>query len=405
MENKYRSVAHIRWELPFPILLPSQVYFCWEPKEGIAAFVPEGRVGSICWKRTCHLLSPEAVFDERPSAQDPNLFSPHDYKLASVSSKLKKRVFTAELLHGPDGGFIEARPYTVANVFLCISPSGSINDIDITIRANAALNNIIDLYRILSMDPLLRPIKDEGDHYYTIISEAVLPGVLQCLLPQEILLHINELQFSGKVGEGRINKIGLNSYEDLKGLKISPQNLIFFNDAIKSAHQLELFYQLIFSSVRRLKRKEGALAIIDAQSAFESAVASMLRDGLSSEKWGDKEIEKAFAYGGDLHLLSKRLQKIDDVSKKFTKAKFRGSVAEIEWRRNLYDVRNEIVHGGKRTVFFEEAKAGIVSGLKAIRYLHDLCPLFARKFMWSGESLELRHIQKTAGRLSRIFEA
>lgn len=405
MTKNFRSIIHVRWELPFPILLPSHAFFCWEPKEEVAVFVPEGHVGSLQWNRMCSLCLPEVVFGEKPLAQDPNMFSKHDYKLASVNSKSKKRVFTAELLHGPNGGFIEAKPYTVANIFLCTSSPDSINDKSITLRANAVLNNIIDIYRLLSLDPLLRPINEDTDHYYTIISEATLPKHLHNLSAREILTHIEEMTFGGEMGKGRVNKIGIDSFEDLKGNKLSSENIEFFNKAIQFEHQLELFHQLIFSAIRRLKRKEGALAIIDAQSSFESAVASMLKDGLHSKGWNDEDIKSAFEFKGRFHLLIHRLIQLEEIANEFNKINFFKSDAEREWRLYLYDIRNEIVHGGKREVSFDEAKRGIVSGLKAIRFLNDMCPLFERKNMWSMKTLELPHIQKTSGRLSRIFEA
>jgi len=404
MENKYKSVAHVRWELPFPIMLPLKLFLCWEPKEGIAGFVPEGQVGSIQWKRSYGLLSSEIVFGEKLLEQDPNIFTKEDFRIFCDSKDLKTKILTAEILHGPDGGFIEARPYTVANIFLCLSFSDSDKDDNIEIRANAALNNLIDVYRLLSMDPILRPIRSQGDHYYTTIAEAVLQESLQHLPPQEILMNVDKLEFGSVIGKGRTGHIGVNSYDDLRGLRLIREGEEYFYSLVKSKQQFELFHLLLFSSFRRLKRKEGALAIIDAQSAFESAVASMLRDGLGSKGLKKEDIENEFKYKGNLHWLNKRLKKLDEIADEFTKKKFANSVAEKEWSENLYELRNEIVHGGRREVIFNDAKKGIVSGLKAINYLHDLCPLFRRSFMWSGEALDLPHIHETAGRLSRIFE-
>ena len=54
---------------------------------------------------------------------------------------------------------------------------------------------------------------------------------------------------------------------------------------------------------------------------------------------------------------------------------------------------------------FEDAKQGIVSGLKAIHHLQNMCSKFKSQFMWGGAYLELQHIKKSAGRLFRIFEA
>jgi hypothetical protein len=70
----------------------------------------------------------------------------------------------------------------------------------------------------------------------------------------------------------------------------------------------------------------------------------------------------------------------------------------------LYGLRNRIVHEGLRSVPFEEAKAGVVAGLHAIHQIQDLTYAFARPMIWSGAALDLDHIQKSAGRISRLFE-
>jgi hypothetical protein len=45
---------------------------------------------------------------------------------------------------------------------------------------------------------------------------------------------------------------------------------------------------------------------------------------------------------------------------------------------------------------FEETKRAIIAGLKALNYLHGMCPHFERNFMWAGQALELQHLSVLA---------
>jgi hypothetical protein len=409
MQKKYNSIALVRWELPFPLVLPQRGFFCWEPIEGVAAIDPEGEIGSLHWKRKCTFFEPKLVFQENRKLQDPRHWPTCNYR---IENKLKtgESVITAELFGGPEGGFKEARPYTVANIFLCLTRKYSYKDEATRKRAHVALNNLLETYRFLTLDPFLRPIHDEDDHYCTTFSEAKVPKNLQSLPPERLLEHISDLTFGSNIGKDRMHRVGTNSYDDLAGKPLSQAGIELLHKHTREEHRLELFHQLIFSSVRRLKRKEGVLAIIDAQTAFETAVVSMLKDALAVLGWDQNQINQELEFGGELHLLNKRLKKLDDIAdeKKTTYgyrfAPFLGSPFEAEWRDFLYDVRHKIVHGGLRQISFEDAKHGVVAGLKAINFLHSMCPLFEREFMWAGQSLELPHIQNTSGRIFRLFE-
>jgi hypothetical protein len=408
--KRYTAVVHVRWELPFPLMLPEEAFLCWEPGEGTGLFDPSGQIGTLLWKRSCGFLSAETVFGTTPRQQHHESFPIHDYRQDCVLSD-GKHVTTAEMYRGPDGGFAEARPFTVANVFLCISFPGSYRDEAITDRACAALNNLIDIYRFIMMDPMVRPIENKKDHYCTVISEAYVPEFLQHLSPDELLLRIDRLRFGSIIGKNRLYIVGGNTLTDLAGNKPTQDGLTIYYRFVREEHRLELFHQLIFSAIRRLKRKEGALAVVDAQSAFEIAVAGMLKDGLTATGVTEKEIHTALEYGGRLHLLQRRLRELDNLALKYAATTgghcnpFLDSDSERKWRECLYDLRNEIVHGGRRTTTFDETKRAIVAGLKAVNYLHGMCPHFERSFMWVGEALELQHLSESAGRLFRLFES
>jgi len=399
MDIGFSSIIHVRTELPFPLVLPSsEILFCWEPKANVAAFIPEGIVGSVQWHRCCGFLTPEEVYGESPLDQDESVYLSRPYRMSSHLKNRSSNLVTAQLLPGKNGGFIEARPYTVSNLFL-LDYEKNINTEEVLSRATESINNIIGVHQLLSIDPLLRPIKIEGDAGVSLIMKASVPEGLTKATPIEILKKLTTFEFSNADG-GPI--IPTNSIEDLLGHKLGADGLIQLSKLVRTKKPTELFHELFLSSIRKLKRGSAALAIIDAQSAFETAVASMLRDALKEEKLRDEQIDKQFSK--ELHLLKLRLKKIDEIAGRYTKERFLGSTTGNNWDKCLYKLRNEIVHGGKRSISFTEGKKGIVAGLKAVKYLHNLCPLFARKVMWAENALDLPHIRETAGRLSRFIE-
>src|SRR5262245_32296180 len=141
--SRYNAVALVRWELPFALRLPPMGFLCWEPGEGVAAFDPRPGVGSLHWRRTCSFLRPEEIFKDLGESQDPKYFPVHDYLLvADLRSGAK--IKTLQLQGGPDGGFTEVRPYTTANIFLCLRKREDYADKEVGQRAAAALNNVVE---------------------------------------------------------------------------------------------------------------------------------------------------------------------------------------------------------------------------------------------------------------------
>lgn len=181
---RYEAVAHLLWELPFALRLPPHAFLCWEPAEGTALFDPRPGVGALAWRRTCRFLSPTKVF---PDTGHPNeCFPAHDYMITSVL-KSGQEIPTANLTQGRNGGFEEARPCTVANLFLCLAKRSDYAGGAVIQRAAKALNNVIDMYRFLTLDPLARSIRADQDTYYTLVSMAELPPALGDLPPADFV--------------------------------------------------------------------------------------------------------------------------------------------------------------------------------------------------------------------------
>lgn len=266
------AVASIRWELPFVLSLPPGAFLCWEPDYGLAGLLVQPAVGTLQWKRSCGFLKPQDVFAQLGQVQDPRTLPQHWYKEACVQDT-GRRLTTLELTPGPDGGFSEARPYSAVVLFLCLGRREDYSDPHTGERASAALNNALTLYRFLSMDPLSRPLDWAQDCYDTVVSVASVPSDWPGDSAEQVLRRVGELHFGAEIGKDRCHHIGLNSIEDLlpQG-PLSGDALAIFAQRVRQPHELELFHELFLSAIRRMKRRELALAVVDAQSGFEAAV-------------------------------------------------------------------------------------------------------------------------------------
>ena len=404
----YQALVHVLWELPFPLRLPPAAFFCWEPGEGVGLFDPRPEVGELVWRRRSCLLQATDIFPE--VGLPIQCYPAHDYLIAS-RLRSGRQIRTAQLTRGAMGGFVEARPYAIANIFLCLRQRTEYSSPSVLERAGLALNNVLDIYRFITMDPLARSVRADRDSYYTLVSVADLPVDLGDAQPRAALRMLEDLSFGSELGVNRAHHVGLNSFDDLVAGDTMPDHAVrLFQGLIVEPHELELFHQLVFSAVRRLKRKEHALAVLDAQSAVESLVAVLLVEGLTVQGVTAQEIEVAMAPGGRVHTLQRRLEELDRIvaaqaTSAMPASAFLGSSEESGWRAALYALRNRIVHEGLRDVPFDEAKAGLVAGLHAIHRLQQLTPAFNRPMIWSGGALDLGHLQESSGRLSRLFEA
>ncbi|MBI4331649.1 MAG: hypothetical protein HY673_10250 [Chloroflexi bacterium] len=405
---QYEALVHVLWELPFPLRLPPVAFFCWEPGEGVALFDPRPEVGELAWKRRSGFLQAAEVFAEPGLSNE--CYPTHDYHITS-ELRSGREIKTALLTCGPAGGFAEARPYTVANIFLCLRQRADYVSAAVLERADDALNNILDVYRFVTMDPLARSVRADHDCYYTLVSVADLPPEVGEIEPRSALQMVACLSFGSVIGMNRAHHVGLNSFDDLLAGEIIPSDVLrLFDFLISAPHDLELFHQLIFSAIRRLKRNEHALAVLDAQSALESLVAVLVVENLTRQGKTLQQIEAEMAPGGRFHTLQRRLEELDRIAVTQTPSsaqprRFLSSPEEAQWRTALYGLRNRIVHEGLRTVPFVDAKAALVAGLHAIYRIQDLAHPFGRAMIWSGATLDLGHIQQSAGRISRLFEA
>jgi hypothetical protein len=194
---EYKAIAHIFWELSFPLRLPPNAIFCWEPGEGVGLFDPRPDVGELAWRRKSSFLAATEVFADLGPPND--CYPTHDYL---ITSKLRsgREIKTALLTRGPSGGFAEARPYTVANIFLCLRDKAEYSAGGVLERAGLALNNILNVYRFVTMDALVRSVRADLDCYYTVVSVAELPRETGDIEAQAALRMIGSLTFGSVIG-------------------------------------------------------------------------------------------------------------------------------------------------------------------------------------------------------------
>lgn len=403
----YESVAAVRLELPFLLRLPPKGFLCWEPREGVGAIHPQADVGELTWCRRSVMLRPEHL-GIRVVPEDPKALPLHDYQIRP-HLETGESLYLGSLKGGPDGGFSEPRPYTTATIFLCLRVRAEAGQDATLKRAVEAINNIIALYRFMVMDPLARPIRGHLDAIYAVVSRADLPTELRGLPAQDVLSHAPGLPYGSTIGKDRFHHVGMNSRDDvLHPLSMPDEGVAQFANLIQNRCEVELFHELFISALRRCRRAEHALAVVDAQSAFEVFVATALRDALKSEGKADDDVDTMFAAGGRLHLLQRRLREIDAVVARRAGSgaiprTFLGSAAETCWRSDLYGLRNRIAHGGVRDVTFDQAKLGIAAGLKAVAAIESLDPMIKRKLSWPAPLLDLAWLTEMPGSLFRLF--
>jgi hypothetical protein len=169
---------------------------------------------------------------------------------------------------------------------------------DLVRRAAEAVNNVLGAYRFVTLDPLVRDLRADLDSYYTIVSIGNLP-MMGDTDPFTALKAIDQVQFGTELGVSRFHRVGASSFADLFSPEPLPDQLLtIFDELVHQQHDLELFHHLMFSAIRRLKRHEHALAIFDAQSAFETLVASILAERQRASGRTEPEIEQLLAPGG-----------------------------------------------------------------------------------------------------------
>ncbi len=201
--------------------LPPQAILCWEPQEGVATFAPLARVGMVQWRRTCPLITSERLFGDLYAPEAEHALPTHEYRMNAVIAG--KEIPAVQLTSGANGGFDEACPYTVANLWLCLRKREEFAISGLMERAAAALNNILRLHSLLAADGYTRPIRPDLDSYYTLFSLARIPEDWPQLTAHALLRdRLNDLRFESKLGEGRQHNLGTEVIRGARQGRVCP---------------------------------------------------------------------------------------------------------------------------------------------------------------------------------------
>ena len=397
------AILSSRFDLPFYLRLPSAVFITWDPDEGVAAILPRQRLGQAGFSRTTQLV-PESTLLDSPSPP-PYLPPGHGFMMTCDSPTLGE-IPTLSVDTTLDGGYAELRPYTEATVFVALSaapaPTETARHKE---RVGRVLNHFLTMYRLVTQDPWVIPVNLALDVYLVDDSIGRVPEELKSRPAAKILQNLGVVSFATEVGAGREYTYRLNTLEDLyPGPILEKRFLETFAGGLPGAYDLPLHYDLLFHAQTQLKRRNYHVAVLEAETAFEVYVADLLLRVKIALGETRESVLAAMEDLQDLGPLMKRLRELDGALPQAAKSQglavpkaFIGTHQHAEWKRDLYDLRNRVIHGGHRAIDFDQAKLGILRGKAAIAFFERAAGEFANRIqIYSG----VDQLQNTAGRLS-----
>lgn len=397
------AVLSSRFDLPFYLRLPSLVFPAWDPAGGAASVHPRQRLGQASFSRTTRLVAEDRVLDS-PSPP-PYLPPGHDVVMTCVSTTLGE-IPTLSIDTTLNGGYAELRPYSEATVFVTLpAVPGGEQIAQQKDRVGKVLNHFLTMYRLVTQDPWVVSLNLELDVYLVDTSIGRVPAELATLPPAEVLRNLGAIPFATEIGAGRQYTYRLNTLEDLyPGPILERPFLEAFAGSLPAAYEPPLHYDLLLHAQTQLKRRNYHVAILEAETAFEVYVADLLLRVKVALGETREAVLNAMDDLQNLGPLMKRLRELDRVLPELaetrgwsTPSAFIGTHRHAEWKRDLYDLRNRIIHGGHRAIDFDQAKLGILRAKAAIAFLEQQYRDFANQIqIYAGGD----HLQNTAGRLS-----
>ncbi len=397
------AVLSSRLDLPFYLRLPSKVFATWDPEGGVAAVFPRQRLGQAGFARTTRLVPESALLD---SPSPPPYLPPGDVVFMTCVVPTIGEIPTLSIDTTLDGGYAELRPYTEATVFIALREVPDAKALsEHRARMTSVLNHFLTMYRLVTQDPWVVPINLALDIY--LIDDAVgqVPDALRDSPAEELLRNLASVPFATEIGGGRQYTYRLNTLEDLfPGPVLERPFIERFAGTLLDSYELPLHYDLILHAQTQLKRRIYHGSILEAETAVEVYIADVLlrlKLALGEQR---EDIMAELEDPQRLGPLTKRLRAVDQTAALVATARgwpawrsFVGTHQHAEWKRDLYDLRNRVVHGGYRQVTFDQAKRGVVVAKAAIGLLEaGLGDLANRIQIYSGAD----HLNNTAGRLS-----
>ncbi len=395
------AILACRMDLPFYLRLPSEGFLTWDPEQEAALLLPYQRLGEVSFSRTTSFRNVARLLD----SPGPAVTGPVEYRYCMTCSTQEYGevpTLRIEVLH--NGGFSELRAYSEIAVFLTIREDEAPPSNESKARAFVILNHFIDLYRLITQDPYVHRLDGDLDLYVVDYSRGMVPTPRNAGPVSTILQHLDEVSFSRDIGPNREIKIRLNTLEDLfPGRIIADEFRNLLLRVTRATYDMPLHYELILSAQSQLRRRNYHIAVTEAETAFEVYVARRLVEILVSRGALRNDVLPRLEDPRQLGLLGQRLRALDvavaqyRVTQGLTSVpQFVSSTAHSDWRRNLYDLRNRVVHEGWRDVTFDQGKQGIAACKSAIKALEERIPGLADPIqIYVG----VDHLRPTPGRL------
>lgn len=368
----------------------------------MAVVQPCQRIGQVSFARTTTLLAEKQLLD---SIAPPSQLPGGHNVLLKCRTVSRGELPTLAIDTSATGGFTELRPFTEVTVFVVVATEADTEVGRQRTRVMGVLNHFLNQYRLVTQDPWVRPVDHELDLY--LIDDAVgrIPESLRSATTSDVLLALGEIPFDKRIGRWRNYTYRLNTLEDLfPGPVLEEPFHSTFAKLVEVPYEVPLHYDLIFEAQGQLKRRNYHVAVLEAETAFEVYVADLL---LRLKVSLGESREAVLAAMEDLRALgplTKRIVELDrtllDIARERgwpTPQAFVGTHHHAGWKRDLYDLRNRVIHGGHRAIDFEQAKRGILKCKAAIGHFERNCGDFANRIqVYPGGD----HLNNTAGRLS-----
>lgn len=407
-----KNLFLVKFDLPFYLRLPSSRFFTWDPKFKYACIIPGQFIGEESFSRICNkivdttktlgITQPCNLLDS-PGEDKQGI--QYKYPVASVIED-GNEYLTQIIDTNSDGGFVQLKPFTEIKIFL-VSDRDILTD-DIKERSLDILNHFLDVYRIITQDPSIHRIYNLNTYLIDyLIGEKDITENFNDEDALEILKNIDKYDFPNGIGELRSTEQRIGTLDDIfPGKTLMKEYLDNFAKLTVQVYKIPLHYDLILNAQTQLKRHNYHVSILEAETAFEVYVENtLIKVALAVGNNIEDELNYKTKINtkGKYHKLADRIKGLDKyisdyrVNNKFEKIdNFVDSDQYKEWKEKLYEVRNEVVHGGLREITFEQtqdaihsAKIAISKIEKSIGELADYVPICA----------DVNHLNNTAGKI------
>jgi hypothetical protein len=273
-----------------------------------------------------------------------------------------------------------------------------------TRRVAAALNNVIAAHAFIAADGRTREIRAELDTYYTTFTLAEVPRDWPQMTSEALLHSMDRLTFKTDIGKHRVHKIGIGSADDMTARPFDSTTLELWMTAIQSEVEFDTHQRLLLSALRRLRRREFVLAVIDAATAVEVCISDAIRRMMQARGASEQQIDDVFE---NAPRLQQQLTQMDRLRLSLDQSvdRFEHSTVCRTWKTELAELRHNIVHRGQREVTEDLCLTALRAGVAATIWIEQAMPPHTMTGMRWNETFIGTPDKPPPGKLRRFFDA